>query len=272
MEKRKAFFLSDQTGITAENLGHALLSQFDNILFEQTTLPFVDSEEKAQHAVDYINHLAEHDGCRPIIFSTLVNARVRAIIRTANAFMMDLFDTFISPLEEELGVKSSGAMGKLHGIDSSGRYSQRIEAINFALASDDGVATERYAQAEIILVGVSRSGKTPTCLYLAMQFGVLAANYPLMEEELEAKRLPESLRPWKKKLFGLIIHPQRLSQIREERFPNSRYASLAQCQREIRLAEALFVSQAIPYIDSTSKSVEEIAATIVHKAKLQRKF
>jgi len=272
MEKRKAFFVSDQTGITAENLGHALLSQFDNILFEQTTLPFIDNEEKARQAVEYINRLSEQDGHRVIIFSTLVNAQVRTIIRTANAFMLDLFDTFISPLEEELGVKSSGAIGKLHGIDDTGRYHQRIEAINFALASDDGVATERYAQADIILVGVSRSGKTPTCLYLAMQFGVLAANYPLMEEELEAKQLPEVLRPWKKKLFGLIIHPQRLSQIRAERFPNSRYASLAQCQKEIRLVESIFVSQNIPYIDSTSKSVEEIAATIMHKAALQRKI
>ncbi len=205
--KRTAFFISDGTGITAETLGQSLLAQFENISFVKLTRPYIDTEEKARAMVQQINNAAESDGARPIIFDTIVNRDIRAVLAQSNGFMIDIFATFLSPLEQELSADSSYSVGKSHSIGHNSNYMDRIEAVNFALDNDDGARTHYYDKADLILVGVSRCGKTPTCLYMALQYGIRAANYPLTEEDMERLQLPNALKQYKHKLFGLTIDP-----------------------------------------------------------------
>jgi regulator of PEP synthase PpsR (kinase-PPPase family) len=260
--KRNVFFVSDHTGITAETLGRGLLSQFDHIEFSRATLPFIDSADKVQHAIDKINQSREASGLRPIVISSIANPAIRSQLALSDALVFDVFEAFMPALESELGTTSSRAIGKSHGVSNT--YSGRIDAVNFALAHDDGLGA-RLAEADIILVGVSRCGKTPTSLYLALQYGLRAANYPLTSDDFDRGRLPDSVAMHGKKLFGLSISPERLHQIREERRPDSTYASLANCQREVHQAETLFRARNIPFVDSTTMSIEEIASTIVHQ-------
>lgn len=267
---RNVFFVSDGTGITAETLGHSLLAQFPETDFRQIRLPFVDSLDKAIDVAAQIREAGLRDGVRPIVFNTLVDPQTVACIRKADALFLDLFEKFIGPLEGELGQRSTHAVGRFHGIADSLNYAARIEAINFALAHDDGVSHAELAEADVILVGVSRSGKTPTSLYLAMQFGVKAANYPLIPEDFERNNLPLELSKHKGKLFGLTIGAERLAQIRQERRPNSRYASLENCRYEIDAAQRLMRRENIKWLDSTTKSIEEISATILQEIRLAR--
>ena len=268
---RTVFFISDGTGITAETLGHSLLAQFPETRFRQVRAPFVDDIDKAIDCATQIREAALEDGARPLVFSTLVNPDTVAALRKADALFMDLFERFIEPLETELGQRSTHAVGRFHGVAESNDYKRRIEAINFALAHDDGVSSNgELEEADVILVGVSRSGKTPTSLYLAMQFGVKAANYPLIPEDFERNKLPGELHTYRVKLFGLTIAPERLSQIRQERRPNSRYASLDNCRYEIEAAQKLMRRENIRWLDSTTKSIEEISATILQTVRLDR--
>lgn len=269
--KRAVFFLSDRTGITAETLGATLLTQFDESEFKQSTLPFVNSVEKARSAVDYINHTARSTGKRPIVFSTTVSDEVREILGGADALFMDLFDLFVPSLEKELKVKSAHRVGRAHGIADEDTYRSRIDAMNYALKHDDGLSTEGYGDAGVILIAPSRCGKTPACLYMAMQHGVFAANYPLTEEDLENQRLPEAARPFRNKLFGLSIDAERLHHIRSERRRGSQYASLPQVSYELRQAEALYKRHDIPFANTTNMSIEEIAAVIMQEKDLRRR-
>ena len=270
--KRTAFFVSDRTGITAEMLGHSLLSQFDGVLFNEVALPFVDSIEKAQEVVTLINLQGTDDGVRPIVISTLARTEIAQVIGQAKALFLDCFEIFISPLERELGLRASHAIGRTHNVSDFVNYHHRIESVNYTLSHDDGVTHRDLADADIVLVGVSRCGKTPTCLYLAMQYGIRAANYPLIPEDFSTMQLPSPVRSLRGKLYGLTIRPERLQQIRTERKPGSQYATLANCEFEVREAEALMRQEGIPYLDATSKSVEELATTILHAAKLVRRI
>ena len=269
--RRTAFFISDGTGITAETLGHSLLAQFDSIDFEQVTIPYVDSADKAERAVERINRTAAQEGMRPIVFDTVIDRNIGKILASCNAFTIDVFATYLEPLEMELGVKPSRYVGKSHSIHDAG-YQVRIDAVHFALDNDDGARTRHYDQADVILVGVSRSGKTPTCLYLALQFGIRAANYPLTEDDLDELDLPSALKPHRNKLFGLSIEAERLAAIRNERRPNSSYSSLSKCVEEIRHAEALYARFGIPYLNSTHASIEEISTRILEVSGLKRKL
>ncbi|GLR26316.1 putative phosphoenolpyruvate synthase regulatory protein [Limnobacter litoralis] len=260
--------MSDGTGITAETLGHSVLSQFEGIRFKQIRIPFIDSEVKAISARQKINDIASYDGVKPIVFSTLVNTMINSVVKQADGVFMDLFMTFVEPLEVELGVKSTHRIGRSHNISDNEQYKNRIEAINYALAHDDGQTSKDLALADVILVGVSRSGKTPTSLYLAMQYGIKAANYPLIPEDFERGELPPALLPFKDKLFGLSITPERLSEIRNERRPNSHYASLDNCRKEIKAAEYMMRREGINWLLSTSKSIEEISTTILQQLNL----
>jgi regulator of PEP synthase PpsR (kinase-PPPase family) len=268
--KRTVFFISDRTGITAETLGHSLLTQF-TVDLEQVTLPFVDSPERAHLALQQIEEANLANGERSIVFSTVIDDDIRAILRTAKAMVFDFFETFIAPWENELKVESSHMVGRSHGLVDNTMYDVRIDAMNYALNHDDGVTTRLYGQADVILIGVSRTGKTPACIYLALQYGVYAANYPLTEDDLEVGGLPKPLEPYRDKLYGLTIRPDRLEQIRNERRPNSRYASMRQCQYEIARAEALFAKTRIPFVNTTTMSIEEIATTIMHERKIRRR-
>jgi len=271
MSERTVFFLSDQTGVTAETLGHSLLTQFDGHNFRQVTLPFIDNDDKAREAVAKINEAAIAADARPIVFSTLVQDEFRSVVREANGLHLDIFDVFLKPLEDELQQKSTHTAGRAHGMSDIDSYMKRIEATNFALANDDGAVTHNYEMADVILIGVSRSGKTPTCLYLALQYGVYAANFPLTDEEFEGGVLPEFLSKQRSKLFGLMIAPTRLQQIRRERRALGKYSSAQQVRYELREAKKIFTKYDIPYVDATEFSIEEIASRILDSTGVERR-
>jgi [pyruvate, water dikinase]-phosphate phosphotransferase / [pyruvate, water dikinase] kinase len=268
--RRTVFFVSDRTGITAEMLGNSLLSQFDEIEFQRRMIPFVDTPERIAEVVATINQTATAEKQRPLVFSSIVDETMSAQLGLADALFLDLFQAFIAPLEAELHAKSSHAAGRSHGIANPMEYFARMEAINFAQAHDDGAATRDLIKAQVILVGVSRCGKTPTTLYLALQFGILAANFPLTPDDFVDRKLPGSILPFRDRLFGLTIDPERLQQIREARRPGSKYAALENCRYEVREAELLMQRERIPAIDTSARSIEEIATTILHRAGLQR--
>ncbi len=270
MPNRTVFFISDGTGITAETFGNAILAQFE-MKPRHVRLPFVDTADKAHQVVRQINHTAEVEGKKPIVFTTLVNMEVLQVIEQGcKGMLLDMFGTFVHPLENELGIKSNHRIGRFSDVSKSKAYHDRIEAINFSLAHDDGQSNTDLESSDLILVGVSRSGKTPTSLYLAMQHGLKAANYPLIPEDFERRQLPPALVPHRKKIFGLSINPERLSEIRNERRPNSRYASLENCRMEVSEAEAMMRRAGIRWLSTTTKSIEEIATTILQELRPER--
>jgi [pyruvate, water dikinase]-phosphate phosphotransferase / [pyruvate, water dikinase] kinase len=271
MPERTVFFVSDGTGITAETFGNSILAQFP-ARPRHVRRPFIDSVDKALAVVAEINEVAEAEGRRPIAFITLVNDQVRDIVSgpSCKALVLDMFRTFVEPLEEEFQVKSNHRVGRFSDAAQSPEYGGRIDAINFSLAHDDGQSALNLDAADVILVGVSRCGKTPTSLYLAMQHGIKAANYPLIPEDFERGQLPGALKPYKAKCFGLTIDPERLAQVRHERRPDSRYASLANCRYEVSAAESMMRREGIDWLSSTHKSIEEIATTILRDLRPDR--
>lgn len=271
MKQRTVFFLSDRTGITAETLGLSLISQFEGVYFTQNTLPFVDSVEKAYEASKRINQAFEQDGSKPLVFATIVSQEIRTILKHTQGYYLDFFDTFIPNLEVELKTSSANLMGRAHSATHSPTYHSRMEAVNFSLNYDDGARTSGYDSATVILIGVSRCGKTPTSLYLAMQYGIRAANYPLTEEDITPLQLPKILQPYREKLFGLTIDPARLHTIRSGRKPNSHYATLSQCEKEIKAVEKLFRQENIPFLNSTDLSIEELATKLMAITGIQRR-
>ncbi len=267
MSLRTVFFVSDGTGITAETFGNAILAQFE-MKTRHVRLPFVDSVDKAHQAVRQINHTCDLEGAKALVFTTLVNMEVLQVIKdNCKGMLMDMFGTFVHPIEQELGIKSHHRVGRFSDVSKSKEYHDRIEAINFSLDHDDGQSHRDLEGADVILIGVSRSGKTPTSLYLAMQHGLKAANYPLIPEDFDRNQLPPALVPYRKKIFGLTIQPERLSEIRTERRPNSRYASLQNCRHEVAEAEAMMRRSGIRWLSTTTKSIEEIATTILQEVK-----
>ncbi len=256
--KRTLFLVSDRTAITVETLVHTLMTQFDDPPERRITLPFVDRQAKVVAAVQQINSAADQDGMPPLVFSSLIDAGHREELKRCTGIVFDFFDAFLQPLALAMGLPPKEAAGLSHGMGEPREYDERVAAVNFALNYDDGVRLRNLEDADIVLVGVSRSGKTPTCLYLAMHYGVRAANYPLTEEDFKRHGLPDPLRQHKTKLFGLTISPERLQRIREERRPGSNYASLPVCRKELMEAENLFKLNDIPYLDSTAISIEDL--------------
>lgn len=275
MTQRTVFFVSDHSGVTAETLGQSLIAQFDALEFTKVTVPFVSTVDKAKRAARKINDAARAQGSPPIVFSTLVREDVRAAVRDivgrTDALFLDFFDSFLAPLERELGHTSQHAMGVSHGIQNYREYDRRIDAMNFALSHDDGSNPRGYDRADLVLIGVSRSGKTPTCLYLALQYGVFAANYPLAGSDLEERRVPPALSPYRDKIYGLTIEPGRLGELRSARGIGRRYASPRQVSFEIRQAQSLFERLDIPFVDATRCSIEELASRILDATRLERR-
>ncbi|MCX5463335.1 MULTISPECIES: posphoenolpyruvate synthetase regulatory kinase/phosphorylase PpsR [Alcaligenes] len=269
--ERTVFVVSDSTGITAETFSNSVLSQFAQFEFQAIRIPFIDTIEKAQSVADRINQCAQEQGQQPLVFSTLVDPKMAHIIGAANCTFLDLFGAFVRHIERALGVKSSRSVGRSHSGGMSKRYNNRIEAINFSLAHDDGQYVNGLEQADVILVGVSRCGKTPTSLYLAMQYAVKAANYPIIPEDFQRGTLPATLAPYRKKIFGLSIHPDRLSEVRNERRPGSKYATIEQCRMEVAEAERLMRMEGIPWLSTTTKSIEEISTKILDDVGLDRR-
>ncbi|EGV33651.1 phosphotransferase ydiA [Thiorhodococcus drewsii AZ1] len=264
---RTVFFVSESTGITAETLGHSLLSQFDTVNFEQVYMPYINTELRAQALTQRMAEAADRDGARPIVFATMLNHEIRDILKGGNCFYVELFEVFVGPLSAELGVPPSLKSGQSHAITKPSYYTKRIEAINFAMANDDGIRPDNFHRADVVLTGVSRSGKTPTCLYLAMHYGLRSANYPITEEDFERGDLPQLLYDCRHKLFALTIEPQRLQLIREERRPGSGYASLKRCQDDIKQAQKMYKRLQVPVLNTTTQSIEEISSQIIKMLK-----
>ena len=264
------FFLSNRTAITAETLGYSLLAQFPGVDFSSITIPFVDDLSKAYKIVERINKEAELSGLQPIVISTMADEEISKVILSSKALVLDPFDRFLPDLEATLHAHSIHESGQSHRISNQTLYESRIDAIDFSLIHDDGATTKLYDKTDIIILGVSRSGKTPTCLYLALQFGIKAANYPITEEDMDSEDLPRHLKTHKNKLFGLTTDPNRLAHIREERRPGSRYASIDQCRYEVKAAEQMFEQYGVPYLNTTTMSIEEISTKIVEVAGLKR--
>lgn len=268
--ERRVFFLSNRTAITAETLGLSLLAQFPGVNFSSVTIPFIDNTIKANRIVERINAENDDTGLQPIVISTMADEKISDIISQSKALILDPFKSFLPELETSLHAHSIHESGQSHRISNQSLYESRISAIDFSMIHDDGMTTKQYDETDIIVTGVSRSGKTPTCLYLALQFGLKAANYPLTEEDMESEQLPDSIRSFKGKLFGLTTNAKRLAHIRQERRPNSRYASLDQCRFEVKTAEHLFEQHNVPYLNTTTMSIEEIATKIVESTGLNR--
>lgn len=269
---RSVFFISDGTAITSETLGRSILSQFPNVPFETRVIPYVDTLDRADEAVNQINLAHQRDGVKPLVFDTIVDPVIRERINGADAFNLDIYEGLISKIADEIKVQPAPHTGHAHGDVDSENYKSRIDAVHFALDNDDGARTTHYDAADIILIGVSRSGKTPTCLYLALQFGIRAANYPLTEDDLYENSLPKALKLYRDKLFGLVIDADRLVKIRNERRAGSRYASYQQCQQELRAIQGIYISQGIPNIDVSTMSIEEIATRILQMTGLKRRI
>jgi len=268
---RAIFYVSDGTGITAETIGQSVLTQFDGIAFQTRRLPFVDNATKARDAAIEIRRLGAETGFRPVVINTVIDSHLTALIAESGALILDVFAPFIAPLEQELGLPRTPTVGKAHGGADTAEYEARMNATNYALTHDDGVQSN-FSDAEVILMGVSRSGKTPTCLYLALHYGVRAANYPLLPEDLENGELPPKLRAHRARIYGLTIDPRRLAQIREQRRAASRYASIEQCRWEVEEAERLFRREGISTMHSTHMSIEEIASKVMQSLGIHRQL
>ncbi len=268
--KRTVFYVSDGTGITAETLGQTLLTQFPDYEFEQVNLPFVNTTEKAINTVRTINENAKSNCGKPFVFCTIISDQLREILKESDSLYFDFFETFVTPMEQELGAKSAHTVGRSHGMSDSKVYLDRMNAVNYAVDNDDGITTRHYGNADVIIIGVSRSGKTPVSLYLALQYGIRAANYPLTDEDLDNTILPSSLEPYRDKIFGLVIDPIRLQKIRFERRPNSRYSSMPQCNYEVAAIKKILKRERVNFVDSTAMSIEEISATIIQNADLKK--
>ncbi|MDL9979045.1 pyruvate, water dikinase regulatory protein [Microbacterium sp. ASV49] len=265
---RAAYFVSDSTGITAETLGNALLANFPGIRFLRHTIPFVDTAEGARNVVSDIDRAADA-GLAPLVFTTVKQPVLRRILSEASAVLIDLLGGHLTEVEQALGTTASEQMGQYHGVGDMTRYLERMRAVEFAIEHDDGQSSRALDQADVIIIAPSRCGKTPTTMYLALQYGLLVANYPLTDDDFPAEGLPRPVAKYRERCFGLTSTPLRLSQVRTERRPASRYASLEQCTRELRRAEDLYRRNHVPFLNSSTKSVEEMSAVIMQTLQLR---
>ena len=271
MTQQIVFFLSDHTGITVEMLGRSLLTQFEGLEFFSICVPYIDDLKKTRDTQARINEVFKQTKRKPLVVCSMIDRESKKIIQQSECFFLDLFDAFIPSMEKALGRPASYARGRTHGLLHQRAYHSRIDAVDFSLSNDDGANVRNYDDADLILIGVSRTGKTPTCLYMALQFGVRAANYPLTGIDLESQQLPKAIRSYKNKVFGLTIDADHLQTIRKERLPESSYATVNQCRKEITASEELYHMQRIPFINTTAISIEEIATTIIEILKLERR-
>lgn len=265
---RVAFFISDGTGITAETLGNALLANFPKFAFIRRTIPFVDSLAAAQNVKGEIGEAAARGG-EPLVFMTVKDAAVRETLADAAVTVIDLLAGHLTEVESALGASATEQLSGYHGVGDAERYFARMRAVEYAIEHDDGQSGRALEQADLVIIAPSRCGKTPTTMYLALQYGLLVANYPLTDDDLPMDSLPRSIAPFATRCFGLTTTPMRLSQVRHERRPDSRYASLSQCARELRRAEDLYRRHRIPFLNSATKSVEEMSAVIMQSLRLR---
>jgi [pyruvate, water dikinase]-phosphate phosphotransferase / [pyruvate, water dikinase] kinase len=256
------FFLSDSTGITAETMGNALLIQFPDLRFERRLIPFISTIDEARRVVKVLDTAAAGP-VTPLAFSTAAVEEVRHELSHTKCPLIDFFDLHMERVESILGTKGIRVAARLHGMGDVKRYNTRMAAVEYAIEHDDGQSMRALDKADVILIAPSRCGKTPTTMYLALQHGIFVANYPLVDEDFDTAELPRPVRGLRDRCFGMLTTPARLSQVRHERRPNSRYASLEQCTYELRQAEAMYRNHRLPVINSSTKSVEEMSTVIL---------
>jgi regulator of PEP synthase PpsR (kinase-PPPase family) len=264
------FFLSDSTGISAETMGNALLIQFPDLRFERRLIPFISTVEEARRVVAILD-AAMAGPVTPLAFTTAAVDEVRLALHQTTCPLIDFFELHMQRVELILGSEGMRVAARLHGVGDVKRYNTRMAAVEYAIEHDDGQSLRALDKADVILVAPSRCGKTPTTMYLALQHGVFVANYPLVEEDFDTTALPRPIRELRDRCFGIVSTPARLSQVRHERRPNSRYAALEQCSYELRRAESMFATHDIPVINSAAKSVEEMSTVILQSLNLNRK-
>lgn len=265
---RAAYFVSDSTGVTAETLGNALLVNFPGIPFARHTIPFVDTADGARAVVADIDRDAAA-GRAPLVFTTVKQAALRGILASSKATIIDLLAGHLTELEQALGTTASEQLGQFHGLGDTEQYFARMRAVEYAIEHDDGQSARALDQADVVIIAPSRCGKTPTTMYLALQHGLRVANYPLTDDDFPSEGLPKLIAKYANRCFGLTTTPLRLSQVRHERRPNSRYSSLEQCTLELRQAEDLYRRNRVPFLNSATKSVEEMSAVIMQTMKLR---
>ena len=264
------FFVSDGTGITVETVGQSLLAQFNYLQFEKVTLPFIDTEQKALDIVERINLVSIKQPIAPIVLGSLINEDIRRILANSKSLFIDVLEPFIPLFEQHLKIAANKKVGIGHSLYNDPNYQRRINAVQFAMDSDDGNNASQYHLADAILLGISRTGKTPASLYLALQYGIMVVNYPLTEEDMDTNYLPLSLMPFRHKLFGLTVNPNWLANLRQQRQPNSKYASINQCEFESMFSVQLFKKYQIPYVDTTSMSIEELSSHVMSQMGIGR--
>jgi [pyruvate, water dikinase]-phosphate phosphotransferase / [pyruvate, water dikinase] kinase len=265
------FFLSDSTGISAETMGNALLIQFPELRFERTVIPFISSVEEARRVVARLDAALDESARTPLVFTTAASDEVRLELSKSRCPMIDFFDLHMAKVESILDTRGVRLAARLHGVGDIKRYNSRMQAIEYTIEHDDGQSVRGLEKASVVLVAPSRCGKTPTAMYLALQHGLFVANYPIVEEDLDTHELPRPVRDLRDRCFGLMTTPARLSAVRQERRPNSQYASLEQCTFELRRTEAIFKAHDLPVVDTSTKSVEEISTIILQTLKAPRK-
>jgi len=263
--KRTVFFVSESTGITAETLGHSLLSQFPHIEFTYHQRSFIDTEKKANALVKEIEEISKEEGFRPLVFATMPEIQINQILKDADCHYYEVFESILDKIGHDLHTEPTRESGLSHGLVNEKSYDARIDALNYTLMHDDAMVLKTLHEADVIIVGVSRSGKTPTSLYLALKFGIKAANYPITDDDFDRDELPKVLLENKDKLVATTIKPKRLQQIREKRRPNSQYSSLQTCKSEVKKAHKLYERYGLVPLDVTTQSIEELAAQIVRK-------
>ena len=271
------YLVSDATGTTLQGLARAALSQFDSINPVERFWPMIRSEMQLDRA---ITDIKKHPG--PVLF-TFVDKTLRRKLQAACAELdvpcMPVLDPILRTMSSYLGLQSKGVPGLQHSLDEA--YFDRIDAVDFALSYDDGRNLDGLEEADVILVGVSRTSKTPTCIFLARR-GIRAANIPLVPNV----PFPEKITEFKKPLIiGLTESPKRLENLRRSRlqagedykhYDHNDYLDLEHIEEEIRKARRLFTKNKWPVIDVTRKSVEETTAEIYallqrHKGKLRKR-
>ncbi|MCX2790644.1 pyruvate, water dikinase regulatory protein [Vibrio sp. Sgm 5] len=271
-QSRDVFYVSDGTAITCETLGHVVLGQFPFIANEKP-FPFVETPDKVADVIKEIEISYQREGVKPLVFFSIVVPELRELLRKAPANCYDVLESIVQKVGDDIQMKPQPKLQRSRSVGKdSDTYFDRIAAIEYTLAHDDGITLKGLEEADIILLGVSRSGKTPTSLYMAMQFGMRVVNYPFIAEDVKMMRLLPEFEIHRHKLFGLTINPERLNEIRENRLSGSEYASTEQCKLELDTVEALFRREAIPYINTSSLSVEEITTRILERAGMKRRL
>lgn len=263
---RDVYYLSGSTGILAKDMGKALLCQFPEIHFKEELIPFIHTEVEAQKAIEKIR--AQSTGETPLVLSTLLSKELNAVFNSPDIEFLNIFDQFLVQFENFLQKKALWASGASR-YPNDRTMIRRVEAIHYCIDHDDGNSTKDYDKAEIILIGVSRSCKTPVSVFLATQMGIKTANYPLIRDGTDSFKLPPYLVRNKKKIVALSTSPQLLHQYREHRYADSKYAKLSTCRDELNKANMLYMDHRIPIVMSDGKSIEETATQVTQQLNLK---